>query len=99
MSEAAAKDCDVYLMWPDKQEVVQQIVSDMTARATRHGRKLKLGCRLHMVVRETGSEVRAAADRRLSHLHATVGDAIRAKSLDSRSVGLRRQAERRRGAS
>ncbi len=97
--EAAAKGCDVYLMWPDKQEAVKEILADMTARATKHGRKLKFGYRVHVVVRETEAEARAAADRLLSHLDAPVGDAIRAKSLDSQSVGVRRQAELRENAS
>nr|QQZ50042.1 LLM class flavin-dependent oxidoreductase [Phenylobacterium glaciei] len=85
--EAAAKGCDVYLMWPDKQEAVKEILADMTARATRHGRKLKFGYRVHVVVRETEADARAAAERLLSHLDAPAGDAIRAKSLDSQSVG------------
>lgn len=97
--EAAAKGCDVYLMWPDKQEAVKEILADMTARATKHGRKLKFGYRVHVVVRETEAQARAAADRLLSHLDAPVGDAIRAKSLDSQSVGVRRQAELRENAS
>lgn len=97
--EAAAKGCDVYLMWPDTQEAVKEILADMTARATRHGRKLKFGYRVHVVVRETEAQARAAADRLLSHLDAPVGDAIRAKSLDSQSVGVRRQAELRENAS
>ena len=97
--EAAAKGCDVYLMWPDKQEAVKEILADMTARATRHGRKLKFGYRVHVVVRETEAQARAAADRLLSHLDAPAGEAIRAKSLDSQSVGVRRQAELRENAS
>lgn len=97
--EAAAKGCDVYLMWPDTQEAVKEILADMTARATRHGRRLKFGYRVHVVVRETEVQARAAADRLLSHLDAPVGDAIRAKSLDSQSVGVRRQAELRENAS
>lgn len=97
--EAAAKGCDVYLMWPDKQEAVKEILADMTARATKHGRKLKFGYRVHVVVRETEAEARGAADRLLSHLDAPAGDAIRAKSLDSQSVGVRRQAELRESAS
>jgi len=86
-------------MWPDKQEAVQEIISDLTARATRHGRKLKFGYRVHVVVRETEAEARLAAERLLSHLDAPAGDAIRAKSLDSQSVGVRRQAELRESAS
>ena len=97
--EAAAKGCDVYLMWPDKLEAVGEIITDLTARATRHGRKLKFGYRVHVVVRETESAARAAADRLLSRLDDPTGAAIRAKSLDSQSTGVRRQAELRENAS
>lgn len=96
--EAAAEGCDVYLMWPDKMEAVKEIIGDMTARATKKGRKLKFGYRVHVVVRETEEAARAAADRLLSRLDAPTGDAIRAKSLDSQSEGVRRQAELRQSA-
>ena len=97
--EAAADGADVYLMWPDKMEAVKEIIADMTRRATAHGRKLKFGYRVHVVVRETEAAARAAADRLLSRLDAPTGDAIRGKSLDSQSVGVRRQAELRESAS
>lgn len=97
--EASAKAADVYLMWPDTMPAVKAIVDDMTARAARHGRTLKFGYRVHVVVRETESAARAAADRLLSHLDAATGDAIRAKSLDATSVGVKRQAELRDAAS
>lgn len=97
--EAAAKGCDVYLMWPDKKEAVAAIIADMTARAAKHGRTLKFGYRAHMIVRETEAEARTAADRLLSKLDAEVGAAIRAKSLDSTSVGVQAQAALRESAS
>jgi alkanesulfonate monooxygenase len=97
--EASAKAADVYLMWPDTMPAVKAIVDDMTARAARHGRTLKFGYRVHVVVRETEAAARAAADRLLSHLDAATGDAIRAKSLDATSVGVKRQAELRDTAS
>ncbi len=97
--EAAARAADVYLMWPDTMPAVKAIVDDMTARATRHGRTLKFGYRVHVIVRETETAARAAADRLLSRLDAATGDAIRAKSLDATSVGVKRQAELRDAAS
>ena len=96
--EAAAQGCDVYLMWPDTMDGVRGIVSDMRARAARHGRTLKFGYRVHVVVRETEAAARAAADRLLSKLDDAAGAAIRAKSLDSQSAGVRRQAELREGS-
>lgn len=96
--EAAAQGCDVYLMWPDTLEGVRGIVADLRDRAARHGRMLRFGFRVHVVVRETEAEARAAADRLLSRLDAATGEAIRAKSLDSQSAGVARQAELREAA-
>lgn len=96
--EAAAKGCDVFLMWPDKQEVVADIIADMTARAAAHGRTLKFGYRAHVIVRDTEAEARTAADRLLSKLDAAEGAAIRAKSLDSHSAGVAAQAALRENA-
>jgi alkanesulfonate monooxygenase len=51
-----------------------------------------------VVVRETEALARAAADRLLSRLDDAEGAAIRGRSLDSGSVGVRRQAELREAA-
>jgi len=97
--EAAAKGCDVFLMWPDKREAVGALIKDMTARAAKYGRTLRFGYRAHMIVRETEAEARAAAERLLSKLDADAGAAIRARSLDSASVGVKAQAALRESAS
>jgi alkanesulfonate monooxygenase len=93
--EVAAQAADVYLMWPDTVAAIGLLVDDMRARAARYGRTLRFGLRVHVIVRDTDAEARAAA----SHLMAAVDDAtgasIRARSLDSASVGVRRQAELR----
>jgi alkanesulfonate monooxygenase len=93
--QCAAEGADVYLMWPDTTDAVAEIIADMSARATTFGRKLRFGYRVHVVVRETESKARDAADRLLSKLDADVGEAIRQKSLDTQSAGVRRQAELR----
>jgi alkanesulfonate monooxygenase len=94
----AAEAADVYLMWPDTMGNVAEIKADMESRAKRFNRSLQFGYRVHVVVRETEAEARAAADRLLSKLDDAVGDAIRSKSLDSQSAGVRRQAELRESA-
>jgi len=96
--ETAAMDADVYLMWPDTEEEIARIMSDMKGRAARHGRTLKFGYRVHVVVRETEEEARDAASHLISAVDAATGDAIRARSLDSTSAGVRRQAELRAAA-
>lgn len=93
--EAAAEGADIYLMWPDRMEVVRETIADLRNRAQSRGRTLRFGYRVHVVVRETEAEARLAADRLLSKLDDAAGAAIRAKSLDSQSVGVRRQAELR----
>lgn len=93
--EAAARGADVYLMWPDRIEVIREIVADLRSRAAAYGRSLRFGYRVHVVVRETEAEARRAAERLLSRLDEVTGAAIRARSLDSQSAGVRRQAELR----
>lgn len=96
--EAAAKACDVFLMWPDKRENVAAIIADMNARAAKYGRTLRYGYRAHVIVRDTEAEARTYADRLLSKLDAQQGAAIRAKSLDSTSTGVAAQAALRENA-
>lgn len=93
--EVAAREADVYLMWPDTRERIVELIADMNRRAARHGRTLRFGYRAHVVVRETEEEARRAADHIVAALDDETGTAIRARSLDSESVGVRRQAELR----
>ncbi|KPH65859.1 LLM class flavin-dependent oxidoreductase [Novosphingobium sp. ST904] len=97
--EVAAKGCDVYLMWPDRMEAVKETIADMRARAAKYGRTLRFGYRVHVIVRETEADARDAANRLLSRLDAAEGAAIRARSLDSQSVGVQAQAALRETAS
>jgi alkanesulfonate monooxygenase len=96
--DAAARGCDVFLMWPDRKETIAAIMADMDQRAAKYGRKLRYGYRAHMIVRDTEAEARTAADRLLSKLDADTGAAIRAKSLDSASAGVAAQAALRESA-
>lgn len=96
--EAAAEAADVYLMWPDRMPEVKSVITDMKTRAAKRSRKLKFGYRVHVIVRETEEEARAWARRLLSRLDGDAGDAIRKRSLDHASVGVRRQAEIREAA-
>ncbi len=96
--EAAAQAADVYLMWPDTMAQVKALITDMKARATLHGRKLKFGYRVHVIVRETEAQARSCARQLLSRLDADIGEQMRKRSLDHTSVGVRRQAEIREAA-
>lgn len=91
----AALESDVFLLWPEPLPAVKTLLDDMRARAARAGRTLRFGYRVHVIVRETEAEAREAARRLLSRLDDGEGEAIRRRSLDHQSVGVRRQAEMR----
>ncbi|MBX3495262.1 MAG: LLM class flavin-dependent oxidoreductase [Parvibaculum sp.] len=93
--DVAARAADVFLMWPDRIENIRAMLDDMRQRATAHGRTLRFGYRVHVIVRETEAEARSAARRLMSKLDDAAGEAIRKKSLDATSFGVRRQAEMR----
>lgn len=93
--DTAAQAADVFLMWPDTKEAVAEILDDMKSRAATYGRRLRFGYRAHVIVRETEAEARQAADLLVSKLDDKKGEEIRNRSLDSQSIGVRRQAELR----
>jgi alkanesulfonate monooxygenase len=93
--EVAAQAADVFLMWPDTLAGIADTITDVRARAERHGRRLHFGYRAHVIVRATEEEARAAAQRLVSRLEADAGERIRSRSLDTRSAGNVRQTELR----
>ena len=93
--DLCAEHCDVYLMWPDTEENLRGHMEDLTARAAKYGRKLDYGLRVHMIVRETEAEARAAADRLVSKLDDQFGSEIRNRALDAKTYGVALQAEAR----
>ncbi|MDA8356336.1 MAG: LLM class flavin-dependent oxidoreductase [Actinomycetota bacterium] len=96
--ELAAAAADVYLMWPDTEDVVASVVADLRRRAAALGRTLRFGYRVHVVVRRTESEAREAARHLVSMLDDDTGAAIRNRSLDAASAGVGRQGELRAAA-
>jgi len=93
--EVAAEGADVFLMWPDEEANVVEILDDMRIRASAHNRSLRFGYRVHVIVRETESEALDYTKVLMSRLDDKEGEAIRKKSLDATSEGVRRQAEMR----
>ncbi len=51
--ELAAEQVDVYLTWGEPPAAVAEKIADIRARAARHGRTVRFGIRLHVIVRET----------------------------------------------
>ena len=88
----AAVAADVFLTWPDTVAGVAGTVNEMRERAAALGRELKFGLRSHVIVRATQAEAIDATRRLVSRLDDDTGAAIRARALDSASVGVQRQA-------
>ncbi|MGA1362539.1 MAG: LLM class flavin-dependent oxidoreductase [Ilumatobacteraceae bacterium] len=93
--DVAAQEADVYLMWPDTEDMVAATIDDMRSRAASYGRELRFGYRCHVVVRDSEDAAVAAAERLVEHVDAETGERIRSQSLDSQSTGVRRQAQLR----
>jgi alkanesulfonate monooxygenase len=93
--ELCAKHCDVFLMWPETEERLAATMQNMSRLAAQHGRAIDFGLRIHLIVRETEAEARAAAKRLISKLDLSKGQAIKERSQDSKSAGVLRQDELR----
>ncbi|AYQ29375.1 MULTISPECIES: FMNH2-dependent alkanesulfonate monooxygenase [unclassified Polaromonas] len=90
--DLAAEQVDTYLTWGEPPAEVAKKVADVRARAAKHGRTVRFGIRLHVIVRETDDEAWRAAESLISKLDDdTVG---RAQAAFSRmdSEGQRRMA-------
>jgi alkanesulfonate monooxygenase len=89
--EICAKYCDVFLMWPEPEESLYATMQDVSERALRHERKIDFGLRIHVVVRETAAEARAWARRMMSRFDAEQGAALKNRTQDAQSLGVKRQ--------
>jgi alkanesulfonate monooxygenase len=89
----AAEQLDTYLTWGEPPAAVAAKIADVRERAKKHGRELKFGIRLHVIVRDTDEEAWADADKLISRLDDdTVARAQQAfAKMDSE--GQRRMAQ------
>ncbi|MGT2456939.1 FMNH2-dependent alkanesulfonate monooxygenase [Cupriavidus basilensis] len=90
--ELAAEQVDTYLTWGEPPAEVAKKIADVRRRAARHGRSVRFGIRLHVIVRETDDEAWAAAGRLISKLDDDT--VARAQAVFARmdSEGQRRMA-------
>ncbi|MEL7119046.1 MAG: LLM class flavin-dependent oxidoreductase [Bacteroidota bacterium] len=97
--ELCAEHCDVYLLWPETENRLAELMQQMSNKAASYGRKVDFGLRVHVIVRETEAEAKAAAIKLMSHVDFEKGKEIRERALDAHSYGVSRQAEMRDQAS
>jgi alkanesulfonate monooxygenase len=93
--ELCGAQCDVYLMWPETKDMLEQRMKDVNERAAAHGRTLDYGLRVHMIVRDTEAEAKEYADYIASKLDDEYGKLIRDRAHDSISLGVAHQARAR----
>ncbi len=93
--ELCGQHCDVYLMWPEKEEDLADRMRAVNAVAERYDRTLDYGLRVHVIVRDTEAEAREYADHLVSKLDDEYGRLIRDRAHDSTSLGVSHQARAR----
>ncbi|MES2832611.1 MAG: FMNH2-dependent alkanesulfonate monooxygenase [Pseudomonadota bacterium] len=90
--ELAAEQVDVYLTWGEPPAAVAEKIADLRARAARHGRTLRFGIRLHVIVRETNDAAWKAAEELISHVDDDVIARAQAAFSKMDSKGQRRMS-------
>jgi len=90
--DLCAEHCDVYLMWPETEKKLQELMNNMTNKALEYDRAVQFGLRVHVIVRETEQEAREYAKNLLSKLDLDLGKDIKNRAQDSASLGVARQA-------
>jgi len=96
--EVCAQYCDVFLMWPDTEQGLSASMQDVGERATRHGRTLDFGLRVHVVVRETEQEAVQYTQRLMSQLDDLQGERMKNRSQDAKNMGVQQQSQLRASA-
>src|SRR6201996_4280138 len=91
--DVAVNSVDKYLTWGEPPAQVAEKVDRVKAAASKRGRTLSFGIRLHVIVRETSAEAWKAADELIAHV--TDETVAKAQKIFSRmdSVGQQRMAQ------
>lgn len=89
--DVCARYCDVFLMWPETEELLYENMQDVAKRAAQYGRTVDFGLRIHVIVRETEDEARAWSRHIMSKFDPVRGTALKNASQSSWSLGVQRQ--------
>ena len=90
--DLAAEQVDTYLTWGEPPAEVAKKVADVRARAAKHGRTVRFGIRLHVIVRETEDQAWKAAEELISRLDDDTVIRAQAAFAKMDSEGQRRMA-------
>ncbi|WP_141718596.1 LLM class flavin-dependent oxidoreductase, partial [Enterobacter sp. IF2SW-P2] len=83
---------DLYLTWGEPPELVKEKIAQVRANAAAHGRKVRFGIRLHVIVRAPNDEAWQAAGRLISPLDDETIAKAQAAFAKPDSVGQHRMA-------
>ncbi|WP_188396130.1 FMNH2-dependent alkanesulfonate monooxygenase [Oxalicibacterium flavum] len=90
--DLAAEQVDVYLTWGEPPAAVAEKIADIRARAAKHGRTVKFGIRLHVIVRETNEQAWRDADELIRYVDDDLIARAQASFSKMDSEGQRRMA-------
>ncbi|MEL6538011.1 MAG: LLM class flavin-dependent oxidoreductase [Bacteroidota bacterium] len=90
--QLCAEHCDVYLLWPNTEDVLQQQIQTMADLSAKEGRTIDYGLRVHVIVRETEAEAIEASRRLMSQVNVAQGAEIRNRAQDAKSLGVAKQS-------
>ena len=93
--DLCAEHCDVYLMWPDTEDKLQILMSNMRSKALGYNRTVEFGLRVHVIVRESQQEARDYANKLISNLDFEKGEDIKNRAQDAKSLGVSMQSSLR----
>jgi alkanesulfonate monooxygenase len=91
--EVAARHVDYYLTWGEPPAQVAEKIATVRRAAARHGRELRFGIRLHVIVRETEEQAWRDAEGLISHLTDETVETAQATLARQDSTGQRRMLE------
>lgn len=94
----AARHADTYLLWAEPLEAIGDRITQVRSLAYDGGRELRFGLRIHVLVRDTGEQAWAEADRMQASFDPAVIDAVQRRSAQMDSVGQKRMAALHAGA-
>ncbi|UOO92515.1 LLM class flavin-dependent oxidoreductase [Vitreoscilla stercoraria] len=91
--QVAAKHVDTYLSWGETPPQAAEKIAEVRDFAASHGRKLKFGIRLYVIVRETDEKAWQAVDELYESMDEEAINARKNFAKGSDSVGQKRMSE------
>ncbi|WP_459176086.1 FMNH2-dependent alkanesulfonate monooxygenase [Ewingella americana] len=90
--DLAAEQVELYLTWGEPPHLVKEKIEQVRTKAAAHGRSVRFGIRLHVIVRETNEEAWLAANRLIANLDDATIQKAQAAFARTDSVGQHRMA-------